>query len=310
MFERLPRTATLIEVGPRDGFQLETTPIPTDFKARTIESLIAAGLREIQVTAFVHPARVPQMADAEALIGRLRTRPDVVFTALTLNQRGVERAAAAGLTAVEVSASASNTHSRNNTGMSHADAVAEGVRMIRLARRHGMAVRASVQCAFGCVSEGEVPAGRVLETARRFLTEGVARISLADTTGMGSPRSVADRVSALMAEAGDIPVGLHLHDTRGLGLANLLSGLLCGVTHFDTAFGGMGGCPFVPGAAGNIPTEDTVHLMDQLGVETGVSSDRVAARARRMADFLGKPLPGKVHRLAGTDAEPAIPPGR
>ncbi len=310
MLERLPRTVTLIEVGPRDGFQMEATPIPTNFKVQTVESLIAAGLREIQVTAFVHPGRVPQMADAEKLIGRLGSRPDVVFTALTLNRRGVERAAAAGLEAVEVSASASDTHSRNNTGMSHADAVAEGVRMIRLARRHGMTVRASIQCAFGCVSEGEIPVERVLETARRFLAEGVVRITLADTTGMGSPRSVEDRISALTADANDIPVGLHLHDTRGLGLANVLTGLLRGVTHFDTAFGGMGGCPFVPGAAGNIPTEETVYLMDRLGVETGVSLGQVAAWSRRMADFLGKPLPGKVHRLVGSGAGPAIPPGR
>ncbi len=296
-----PRQVVLTEVGPRDGFQFESRVIPTDLKAGIVRDLVGAGLRRIQVTSFVHPGKVPQMADAEDLIRRLPTVEGVRYSGLALNLRGVERAHGAGLGWVEVSASASDTHSRKNAGMSHERAAAQATEMIGFARSHGMGVTASVQCAFGCAYEGTVPPERVAGMVEGYLSEGADGISLADTTGMGTPASVARLLHAVLPLTGAIPVGLHLHDTRGLGLCNLTAALAYGVDRFDTALGGMGGCPFVPQAAGNIPTEDTAHLLASLGIETGVDIPRVAAVTRRLARFLGKSFSGRVWRLS---AEP------
>ncbi|GBC59736.1 hydroxymethylglutaryl-CoA lyase [Desulfonema ishimotonii] len=292
-----PKRVRLAEVGPRDGFQSERKIIPTDLKVKIITALAEAGSDEIQVTSFVNPARVPQMADAEELIRRLPRREGLLYTALALNTRGVERACQAGLTGVEVSISASDTHSRKNAGMSHLQAREQAREMVRLARECRMQVTGSIQCAFGCVYEGDVSAENVTETARMFLDAGVHRLSLADTTGMATPLSVEARVRSLATETEALPLGLHLHDTRGLGLVNLMAGLAAGGTCFDTAFGGMGGCPFVRGASGNIATEDTVYLLETLNIECGIDRQQVAACSEQMAAFLGRPLPGKLYRL-------------
>ncbi|WP_373498094.1 hydroxymethylglutaryl-CoA lyase [Desulfococcus sp.] len=294
----LPKSVTIVEVGPRDGFQLESRILPTDLKLDIITGLAAAGLKHIQVASFVSPKRVPQMADAEDLVRRLPKTPSVTFFGLALNTAGVTRAGEAGLSCIEVSISASDAHSRKNAGMSHEAALAEGERMVALARSAGMVVTASIQCAFGCVYEGAVPAARVLRAARMFADAGVARLTLADTTGMGTPPAVEGMLTALDAASAAVPMGLHLHDTRGLGLVNAAAGLRCGVTFFDTALGGMGGCPFVPGAAGNIATEDTVHLMAAMGAATGVDWRQVASCTRRLSAFLGRDLPGKLYRMA------------
>ncbi|MFP4583958.1 MAG: hydroxymethylglutaryl-CoA lyase [Desulfococcaceae bacterium] len=293
----------LVEVGPRDGFQMESRAVPTGLKAVIVETLVAAGLREIQIAAFVHPRRVPQMADAEDLVGRLPRDPDVRYTGLALNVRGVERAAASGLSAVEVSISASDAHGRRNAGMDRESALGTGREMARRARELGLEVVASVQCAFGCVYQGAVPLDHVNAAAEVFLAEGVERLTLADTTGMATPPEVEARIEAVREIAGGTPLGLHLHDTRGLGLVNAMAGLKAGVAALDTAFGGLGGCPFVPGAAGNIPTEETVYLLESLGLETGVDRERVADCSRRMADFFGRPLAGRLYRLADAGQE-------
>lgn len=299
----LPDAVTLMEVGPRDGFQQEQKFIPTDMKMDIIQRLVDAGLKQIQVVSFVHPEKVPQMADAEAVAARLPQGEDVIFTGLVLNTRGVERAARAGLKWVEVSISASDAHSRKNAGMSLEQGYAQGRDMIRLARSHGMGVIASIQCTFGCAYAGEVAVDGVCRTASVLLESGVERLSLADTTGMGTPLTVRRALKAVLKESGQTPVGLHLHDTRGLGLVNLMEGLSLGVRHFDTSFGGLGGCPFVKGAAGNIATEDTVYLLETLGIQTGVDRRKVAECARQMADFFGKPLAGKLHRLTEETCE-------
>lgn len=294
----IPKTVTIVEVGPRDGFQLESTIIPTDLKLDIITGLAASGLRHIQVASFVNPRRVPQMADAEDLVRRLPQASSATFSGLALNTVGVNRALRAGLSCIEVSISASDAHSRRNAGMSHEEALLEGEKMVALATAAGMTVTASVQCAFGCVYEGKVPESRVLRAARMFADAGVARLTLADTTGMGTPLMVERMLGGLdMADAA-LPIGLHLHDTRGLGLVNAAAGLRCGVAFFDTALGGMGGCPFVPGAAGNIATEDTVHLMEAMGAATGVDWRAVASCTRRLSAFLGRDLPGKLYRMA------------
>jgi hydroxymethylglutaryl-CoA lyase len=293
----LPDNVTLIEVGPRDGFQFETQIIPTDIKIEIIAALIGAGLRHIQVASFVHPRKVPQMADAEDLIGRLPSVDDVEFSGLVLNTNGVRRAQTAGLRHIEISVSASDTHSRNNSGMPLKEAVGQAAEMIRLARSGRMHIRAGVQCAFGCAYEGHVPPERVRDIVRRYLAHGIDAVALSDTTGMANPAAVARLLEQLLPELGSIPVILHFHDTRGLGLANVLAALQCSVTCFDTALAGMGGCPFVPEAAGNIATEDTAHLMHAMGIATGIDINRVAECSLRLETLLNKTFPGKAHRM-------------
>jgi hydroxymethylglutaryl-CoA lyase len=292
-----PKTVTLVEVGPRDGFQLESRIVPTERKASVIEELAAAGLRHIQVASFVHPERVPQMADAEALVHRLEQPAGRTYSALALNRRGVERAGRCGLRHVEISLSASDAHGRNNAGMPMERAVKAAREMIREARRRAMTVCASIQCAFGCATEGEIPPERVRRIAAVLLSEGIDVLSLADTTGMAHPGSIRRMLAELAPLSHPVPLALHLHDTRGLGLVNLFAALELGVARFDTAFGGMGGCPFVAGAAGNIATEDTVHLLHGLGIDTGVDAAAVARCSGRMEAFFGKRFPGRMTRV-------------
>ncbi len=292
-----PPAVTLVEVGPRDGFQIETAVMPIDRKLAAIGRLAAAGLRQIQVTSFVHPGKVPQMADAEQLIRRLPHDDGVLYTALVLNRQGLARAMASGIAAVEISLSASDTHSRKNSGMSHHEALEQGLQMIDRAVSAGLHVRASLQCAFGCVYEGRIPVERVVDTTRRFVGHGADEVALADTTGMGSPPAVQGLLDAVLPIAGRLPLALHLHDTRGLGLVNLVTALPYGIATFDTALAGMGGCPFVPGAAGNIATEDTAHLLACLNIPTGVDYHRVGAVSRDMESFFQKVFPGRMHRL-------------
>ena len=198
---------------------------------------------------------------------------------------------------MEISISASDTHSRKNVGVSFGQAVTRMKEMIRLARTENMGVRAGIQCAFGCVYEGDISPERILSLVRYYAANKVDAIALSDTTGMANPMSVKRLLQTLMPECGEIPLVLHLHDTRGLGLANLMAALECGVIQFDTAMAGMGGCPFVRGAAGNIATEDTVHLMDSLGISTGVDIAGVSKCSYRLEDYLAKQFPGKMHRL-------------
>ncbi|MEN8756988.1 MAG: hydroxymethylglutaryl-CoA lyase [Desulfobacterales bacterium] len=293
-----PDQITVIEVGPRDGFQFESKIIPTPLKVEIISGLVAAGLKQIQVTSFVHPQRVPQMADAESLLRALPVWENVELSGLVLNREGLERAHRAGLRHVEISISASDTHSRKNTGMPLDEALQRGQEMVALARQHGMYARAGIQCAFGCVYDGAIPPQRVVDMARVFIDQGAAALALADTTGMADPLSIRRMITEVQLAAGETPLILHLHDTRGLGLVNLMVALECGVTRFDTALGGMGGCPFVAGAAGNIATEDTVYLLDRLQVKTGIRIKDVAACSIKLENFYGKTFAGKMVRLA------------
>ena len=292
-----PRKVTLIEVGPRDGFQFETEVIPTDIKIDVVSELVRAGLSHFQIVSFVHPGRVPQMADAEALLGKLPHWPDVQFNGLVLNERGLERALAAGIASVEISVSASDTHSRRNTGMALKKALAQGQRMVQNAKQAGLHVRAGVQCAFGCVYEGEVGEAHVADMLRRLHDMGADALVLSDTTGMGSPRSIQRLLDRVLPTIDQNAVILHLHDTRGTGLVNMTAGLELGISQFDTALGGMGGCPFIPGAAGNIATEDAVNFLDAMGITTGVDASRVAECAISLEKRLGHRFPGKMMRV-------------
>jgi hydroxymethylglutaryl-CoA lyase len=292
-----PEKVTLIEVGPRDGFQFEKRIIPTNLKVEIISGLVDSNIKDIQVTSFVHPDVVPQMADAEDLLKRLPKRNDVRYGALVLNEKGVERARLSGLEHIEISISASDTHSRKNAGMPFEKAVETGKKMIRLAQEYKMEIRAGIQCAFGCVYEGGIPEERVLNIASDFIKLGIQTLAISDTTGMANPLLIKNLIKKLMPEVGNIPTVLHLHDTRGLGLVNVMAAMECGVTRFDTALAGMGGCPFVSGAAGNIATEDTAWLMKSLNIETGVDISKVAKCSQKLEDFFEKRFPGKMYRV-------------
>lgn len=300
----LPERVTLCDVGPRDGFQFEKEPIPTDLKLAVIEGLAEAGMPRIQFTSFVHPKWVPQMADAEELVRRLKRREGVVYAGLALNQRGLERAHAAGLTHVDLSIATNDRHSRDNANMTAREALEQGLAMVRWAGGRGMAAQMGFQTVFGYAAPGDTPLEQVVEMARQFAELAVESLSLADSTGMANPVMIRERVRAVREVVGDTPLVLHLHDTRGLGLANVAAALECGVTRFDTSLGGLGGCPFIPGATGNIATEDTVYMLEQMGVATGIDLERVAALSRRMEAFLGRTLPGKMHRLVGSSPVP------
>ncbi|MCU0426346.1 MAG: hydroxymethylglutaryl-CoA lyase [Candidatus Kapabacteria bacterium] len=302
---QLPKHVIIEEQGLRDGLQTETTIVPTEMKLQMLKSLVESGLRRIQVCSFVNPKLVPQMADAEELCKQLPSlfpeQHDVLFSALTLNTKGVERAYKAGLKHISVSLSASDTHSRKNTGKSLAEARAEFKEMVNIALDAGLQVRGGIQSAFGCRYEGHISEDIVLDLVKHHLAAGVHEIGLADSTGMGNPVAVRRVMTEIVQLANGKPVILHQHDTENKGLANLYAALEAGVSIFDTAFGGLGGCPFIKGATGNIATEDTAHLLHQMGIATGIDVKRVAAVSSEFAQFLKKPLPGKMYSIVQRD---------
>jgi hydroxymethylglutaryl-CoA lyase len=293
----LPSTVKLCDVGPRDGFQFEDQFIPTDRKVETITALADAGVPRIQVTSFVHPKWVPQMKDAEAVCERLPARDDVTYAGLALNQTGLERAREAGLSQVDLSIATHDQHSRDNANRTVDEAVAQAEDMVRYAHDHGLQAQMGFQTVFGYREPGDTPLDQVVEVSRHFADMNVESLSLADSTGLANPRMIQERVEAVRAAIGEAPLVLHLHDTRGLGLANVYAALQAGVTRFDTSLAGMGGCPFIDGATGNIATEDTVYLLDELGVETGIDREAVGKASLRLEDLLGKEYPGKLHGL-------------
>jgi hydroxymethylglutaryl-CoA lyase len=295
------RQIIIEEQGLRDGFQSERTVMPTERKLEIIDALVDAGLQRIQICSFVHPKRVPQMADAEALCAAVEKRPGVVYSGLVLNLKGVERAVAAGLDHVAASISASDTHSRKNTGKSLEDAQAGYAEMVTVAKNAGLTVRGGLQSAFGCRFEGAIDPDRVLDLVKRHLELPIDELALADSTGMADPRSIAELVGPVVELAGDRPVILHLHDTEGRGLANALAAIDVGVRIFDTAFAGMGGCPFIRGATGNISTEDLAAMVERMGMTTGIDIRAVAAISRSLESFFDKPFPGAMHRVLGND---------
>ncbi len=286
----------IIEVGPRDGLQREARIVPTEQKITMINMLAAAGVPRIQVTSFVHPKYVPQMADAEAVCAGIMRKPGVIYSGLVLNMKGLERARDAGLTHVDISLSASNAHSQKNANRTLDDAIAGFEKMVAYAHELGMTIRGGIQCAFGYY-EDDVTQDLVVELAKRHLALGIHELALADSTGMANPRQITKMLNAVMPLAGDVPVILHLHDTRGMGLANVVAALNAGCRYFDTAFGGLGGCNFIEDATGNIATEDTVFMLHEMGYETGIDVRKIAEVSRMMQAFIGASLPGKMYQL-------------
>ena len=290
------------EQGLRDGFQSEKTVVPTERKLEIIDGLANAGVSRIQICSFVHPKYVPQMADAEAICKALRRRPGVIYSGLVLNLKGVERAVDAGLDHVAASISASDTHSRKNTGKSLEEVQAGYAEMVRTANDAGLTVRGGLQCVFGCRFEGAIDPNAVLDLVKRHLDLEIDELALADSTGMADPNSMTDLMGQVLELAGDKPVILHLHDTEGRGLANALAAIQTGVRFFDTAFGGMGGCPFIKGATGNIATEDLVGMVERMGMTTGIDIRAVAEISRSLEAFFDTNFPGSMHRVLGNDA--------
>ncbi len=285
---------TVCEVGPRDGFQIEREVIPTGRKVEIVEALFEAGVRHLQATSFVSPRAVPQLADAEELLRRIRRPAGAVVSALVPNLRGAERAAEAGVDAVHTVVSASETHNRKNVNRSRADSLAEFERVFERLDGSGIAVEGGMACAFGCPFEGEVPPGEVARIARRYQELGATRVGLGDTTGMAVPRTVRAAVEAIREAAPGLRIGLHFHNTRGVGLACVMEGLALGVDYYDASIGGLGGCPFAAGATGNISTEDLVYLLEEGGHPTGVSLDGIIRAAHLVEGVIGRELPGQV----------------
>jgi len=282
----------------RDGLQFEPKVLRLEDKLTLFRLLVAAGVKRLQVGSFVHPKIVPQMADTDEFIRTVQNEaPGVLVTALVLNDKGLERALKCGIGHLSMSSSASNSHSLKNVKRSAGEAFAGLVGLIRQAVASGVEVRAGIQCAFGCVDEGAVSEDKVLEMAGRLAETGAKDLNLADTTGMANPRQVRRLVAKTRAAVPNIPVSIHLHDTRGLGLANTLAAYEAGVEIFDVSAGGLGGCPFVKGASGNVAAEDAVNLFQQIGVETGVDLKALCKVVDAYEALLGRPLPGRMNRV-------------
>jgi hydroxymethylglutaryl-CoA lyase len=297
MVKSLPMKVEIHEVVLRDGIQNEKKLVPTEEKLRLIRELVACGVRRIEVSSFVNRSLVPQMADAEVLWERIERKGSVLYSALILSEGGLERAIRCRVPHVGIFVSASETHSLKNSNKSVSEALKEAVRLIGMAQDAGMKVRAGVMNAFGCAYEGNVPVTRVMKLVRAFMKKGPEEICLADSSGLANPEQVE---KVLLRVRGDVcppALSLHLHNTRGLGLANVYAALAQGVSIFDTSMGGMGGCPFIIGARGNIATEDTVGMLHGMGLKTGIDLERLIGTSLRFEGVMGQTFPAALTHL-------------
>ncbi len=301
----LPRKVRVVEVGPRDGLQNERTLIPTEEKVRFISLLAEAGCPEIEATSFVSPRAVPQLRDAEAVVARLPSRPTTRFSALVPNLKGMERALAAGLRAVAVFTAASDSFTLHNINTTIAESLEQFRPVLLLAQREGVRVRGYISTVFGCPYEGRVDPQRVLQVALQLLEMGVAELSLGDTIGVATPNQVVEVLDLLISRGG-IPrdqLAVHFHDTRGTALANVLVALQMGISIIDSSAGGLGGCPYAPGAAGNLATEDLLYMLHGMGIETGIDLKKLVAATRSIAPHLDHPPTSKYFQAATADGQ-------
>jgi len=289
----------------RDGLQVEDRVFSLDEKLDIYRQLAEAGVRRIQVGSFVNPKRVPQMSGTEELIRRIRNAKarGPLVSALILNDKGLERALDCGVEHVSMSVSVSNTHSQKNAGKPAVDALASMAELIHRATGSGLAIRAGLQCSFGCVYEGAISEKAVLVAAEKLASAGAGEINLADTTGMANPLHIERMVSSVKRELPQVSISLHLHDTRGLGLANMYAGYQAGVRTFDTSTGGLGGCPFVKGAAGNVPTEDAVQMFSSMEINTGIDLQKICATVGFLEKILDRKLPGRMKTVLAAEGQ-------
>ena len=297
------------EVVARDGLQIEPQFVPTEKKVELIDALSVTGLAKIEVTSFVSPKAVPNLRDAEVVMAGIKRNPEVKYVALIANLKGAERAIAARADEVNLVVSVSETHNRANVRRS-TDASFEGFgEIMRELDGSGIAVTGALSTAFGCPFEGEQAPGRVMQFVQRYVELGADSVTLADTTGMAHPKQVLDLCTGVRERWPELELALHFHNTRGMGLANVLSGLAAGVQHYEACLGGLGGCPFAPGATGNICTEDLVHMLECMGYTTGVDLDKLLAVSKRLGAIVSHELPGQVVKAGkATDLHPF--PGR
>jgi hydroxymethylglutaryl-CoA lyase len=293
------RTVEIVEVGPRDGLQNEPNVMSTEMKVEFIQSAIQAGLRRIEVASFVNPRRVPQMADAGAVLAALERQPGVQYVGLVLNAKGFERARAAGCTEIGMAVMASDTFNRRNQGASTEESIAAWTSIAADARAAGIRAQITVSTAFGCPFEGEVSVARVVEVVERVAQAQPFEIAIADTIGVGVPSQVTDIVGQVRERVPDVPLRFHFHNTRNTGLANAYAAVEAGVGTLDASIGGIGGCPFAPAATGNIPTEDLVYMLKRMGIATGIDLDALIRTGRWLQDQLGRTVPGMLTK-AGT----------
>ena len=289
----------IVEVGPRDGLQSEPGVMTTAAKIEFINRLIGAGVRRLEVTSFVNPKKVPQMADAEAVLAGLKKRADVRYVGLVLNQRGFERALAAGCNEVGMAVVASDTFNRRNQGVGTEESIAAWLEIARAAKAAGVRAQVTVSAAFGCPFEGEVPVERVIALARRVAEGDPHEIAFADTIGVGVPSQVTDILTRARAALPGMRFRCHFHNTRNTGLANAYAAVQAGAVALDASAGGIGGCPFAPTATGNIPTEDLVYLLHRAGVRTGLDLDALIATSKWLQETLGRTVPSMLVKAGG-----------
>lgn len=298
----LPRRVTIVEVGPRDGLQNEKEVIPTTAKITFIDKLSAAGFPVVEATSFVSPKAIPQLADASDVMAAITRRPGVRYTALVPNAKGMERALAAGVSEVAVFTGASESFVRHNINTTIAGSIESFRPVMEMARAAGTRVRGYISTVFGCPYEGAVAPEAVLRVAEQLLALGVAEISLGDTIGVATPNQVVEITGLLAAHMPLERLAMHFHDTRGTALANVLTALQLGITVFDSSAGGLGGCPYAPGASGNLATEDLLYMVQGLGVETGVNLDAVVEASAFLASARGQPPASRYFAAATASA--------
>ena len=291
----LPARISVREVGPRDGLQNED-PVPTDAKIELIDRLSGTGVARIEAVSFVRPEAIPQMADASEVWQGITRAPSVRYSALVPNLRGAIRALDSGLTELEAVVSASDTHNRANVRRGTAESLDDISVIIETAHQRGASCQVVVSTAWGCPYEGDVPVSRVVRVASRAVDDGADSISFGDTTGMATPRRVRELVGEFRSAHPGVPLNLHFHNTRGTGLANVLTALELGVADFDASVGGLGGCPYAPGATGNIATEELVHMVEDMGVATGIDLAAMIDAAADAERIIGRRLPSQVLR--------------
>ncbi|GIG02450.1 hydroxymethylglutaryl-CoA lyase [Catellatospora citrea] len=291
----LPDRVSIREVGPRDGLQNED-PVPTADKVRLIDALSATGVGRVEAVSYVHPKAIPQMADADEVWRTVARNPRVRYSALVPNLRGAQRALAGGFTEVEVVVSASDTHNRRNINRATEESLDEIAQLVPALHEGGSTAEVIIATSFGCPYEGDVDPKRVAAIVDRVVADGADRVAFGDTTGMGTPRRVRELLSIVRERHPDVPMLLHFHNTRGTGLANILTALEFGITEYDASVGGLGGCPYAPGASGNVATEEVVHMLHDMGIDTGIDLDKLIEAARLAEQIVGRELPSGVLR--------------